>query len=241
MGMQPLNIRTHFRIASPCPASWHSMSGDGQKRRCPHCKLDVYNSVGMTAERRERMGRARLYVRSDGTFMPLDCPVGARGFHHRAFFLSGGGLLLVLGWLLATVTLASASNGSRHLRLGVPDADPAIFTVNSVVMRWFGPPPNLVPGLARLGNNGNYVPILQADWERAWLAGHAPLFDDHAHDMALKCPEIGEETLWNQREIAALDLLNRSEIKWPQPPPPQPIPPGEAPQIRITVVNREVQ
>ncbi len=225
MHHRPLELFSHARIASPCSVAWNSMSGDFQKRRCPRCKLDVYNPVGMTEERCERLRGARLYVRSDGTFMPLDCPIGARHLNWCAFFVSGGCVLAILGWLLATVTLASEPHGSRHLRLGVPDADPAIFTINAVVMRWLGPAPNFLPGFAGFGNIGHYVPILQADWERAWLAEHTPLFDDHAHDMALKWPEIGAETLWNQREIAALDLLNRSEIQWPRPPP---ITPDEA-------------
>ena len=76
----PLN---NLRIASPCPANWDEMYGDGRKRFCGDCKLNVYNLSGMTREDAETLvtnaeGRlcVRYFQRADGTVITADCPVG---------------------------------------------------------------------------------------------------------------------------------------------------------------------
>ncbi len=70
-------------IASPCSADWNEMYGDGRKRFCRDCKLNVYNLSGMTrydAENLLRLSEGRLcvryFLRADGTILTEDCPVG---------------------------------------------------------------------------------------------------------------------------------------------------------------------
>ena len=76
----PLN---NIRIASPCLADWNEMYGDGRKRFCGDCKLNVYNLSGMTKDEAEALimnaeGRlcVRFYKRADGSVITADCPVG---------------------------------------------------------------------------------------------------------------------------------------------------------------------
>lgn len=76
----PLN---NIKIASPCPADWNAMYGDGRKRFCGDCKLNVYNLSGMTKDEAEALimnaeGRlcVRFYKRADGSVITRDCPVG---------------------------------------------------------------------------------------------------------------------------------------------------------------------
>jgi len=72
----PLN---NIQIASPCPADWNEMYGDGRKRFCGDCKLNVYNLSGMTRDEAEALvmnaeGRlwVRFYNRADGSVIPED-------------------------------------------------------------------------------------------------------------------------------------------------------------------------
>ena len=76
----PLN---NIRIASPCSADWEGMYGDGRKRFCSDCKLNVYNLSGMTRQEAEALIMMsegslciRYYQRRDGTIITQDCPVG---------------------------------------------------------------------------------------------------------------------------------------------------------------------
>ncbi len=76
----PLN---NISIASPCSADWNEMYGDGRKRFCGDCKLNVYNLSGMTKNEAEALvmnaeGRlcVRFYRRADGSVITEDCPVG---------------------------------------------------------------------------------------------------------------------------------------------------------------------
>ena len=73
----------NVRVASPCSANWNAMQGDDRRRYCSGCKLNVYNLSGMTrydAEHLLRLSEGRLcvryYLRSDGTILTKDCPVG---------------------------------------------------------------------------------------------------------------------------------------------------------------------
>lgn len=73
----------NLRVASPCPANWDEMYGDGRKRFCSSCKLNVYNLSAMTRSEAEQFlliseGRVcvRYFRRADGTVLTQNCPVG---------------------------------------------------------------------------------------------------------------------------------------------------------------------
>ncbi len=46
-----------LEIASPCPASWDSMTGDDRARFCGLCRLNVYDLTAMSP------GEAEAFVR----------------------------------------------------------------------------------------------------------------------------------------------------------------------------------
>jgi hypothetical protein len=86
----------NLRIASPCPASWESMTGSDSVRHCDLCNLNVYDISRMTRLEAEAFiahteGRicARLYRRVDGTVLTRDCPVGLRELRRRASRVAG--------------------------------------------------------------------------------------------------------------------------------------------------------
>lgn len=87
---QTAGLLGRVRIASPCPASWEAMEGDGRVRFCRLCHLNVYNLSEMTRGEAEALvarteGRlcARLYRRADGTVLTKDCPTGLRAARRR--------------------------------------------------------------------------------------------------------------------------------------------------------------
>jgi hypothetical protein len=84
------NPLDNIRVASPCPADWNEMLGDGRKRFCSQCSLNVYNLSGMTRDEAENLlltseGRVcvRFYRRADGTVLTKDCPVGWQAVKRR--------------------------------------------------------------------------------------------------------------------------------------------------------------
>jgi hypothetical protein len=89
MKTNSLNIE-RFRIATPCPISWHQMTGDNRVRFCDHCQLNVYNLAELSKLEAQTLiaskeGRlcARLFQRADGTILTKDCPVGLRALRLR--------------------------------------------------------------------------------------------------------------------------------------------------------------
>jgi hypothetical protein len=89
---QSLELLPEIQIASPCTASWDSMAGDDRSRHCGECDLQVHNFAAMTTAEvlqliRASDGRlcARLFRRSDGTYLTSDCPVGVRQRLRRAW------------------------------------------------------------------------------------------------------------------------------------------------------------
>ncbi|HEY8561173.1 MAG TPA: hypothetical protein VIL74_12430 [Pyrinomonadaceae bacterium] len=96
----PLN---NLKVASPCSQDWNAMVGDGRKRYCGECKLNVYNLSGMSRAEAESLivsaeGRlcVRFYRRADGSVLTEDCPVGwARAKQRaRAFATAFASLIL---------------------------------------------------------------------------------------------------------------------------------------------------
>jgi len=70
-----------LRIATPCPVSWESMTGDDRKRFCSSCSLHVYDVSALTSRAAERLVRSasgkrlclRLWRRADGRVVTRDC------------------------------------------------------------------------------------------------------------------------------------------------------------------------
>ena len=102
------DLLDRIRIASPCAASWESMSGSQRARFCSQCSLHVYDISQLT--RREALdliarteGRlcARIYRRADGTVLTRDCPVGLRALRRRMARVAGASLAAVLGLFTA--------------------------------------------------------------------------------------------------------------------------------------------
>src|SRR2546422_11240853 len=106
------------RVASPCPASWDAMHGDGQVRFCSVCEKRVYNLSALNAaaaqalvEETEDRLCVRFYQRKDGTMLTADCPVGLRRVRRRLGICAG---LVIASWLtigLFGLTSAKRSSG----------------------------------------------------------------------------------------------------------------------------------
>jgi hypothetical protein len=68
-----------IRVASPCPVSWESMSGDDRIRACDMCAKKVYDLSAMTADEAEAalgdpaVECVRFFQRADGRVMTSDC------------------------------------------------------------------------------------------------------------------------------------------------------------------------
>lgn len=80
-----LPLLAQVTIATPCPASWEDMRGEGNVRFCSQCSKHVYDLSMLTmieAEalitRHEGKMCARVFLRTDGTVMTADCWVGRR-------------------------------------------------------------------------------------------------------------------------------------------------------------------
>jgi len=80
----------NIRVASPCKASWDTMTGDERVRYCTLCSLNVYNFAEMTADEIRALllqteGRVcgRLYRRADGTLLTRDCPTALQALRQR--------------------------------------------------------------------------------------------------------------------------------------------------------------
>jgi hypothetical protein len=97
------------KVASPCAASWDAMSGNEQARFCRQCAEYVYNFSEMTEDEiaaliKEKEGKVcvRLFLRSDGTMMTADCPVGIRADRSSAILrgMTAAVVLTLLNLLL---------------------------------------------------------------------------------------------------------------------------------------------
>lgn len=107
-----------FKVSSPCPVSWDSMSGDHKIRFCGQCRLNVYNLAEMSRDEiagvvRKTGGRlcGRLYVRSDRRATVRDCPRGSfRKGMRRGAMVAAVLALGAFGWFLK-----SAGNQDRRV------------------------------------------------------------------------------------------------------------------------------
>jgi hypothetical protein len=77
-----------MRTATPCDASWESMSGDERVRRCTLCDRDVFDLAQVSAPQSLELlcrggaspSSLHLHRRKDGTVITSDC---ARGIARR--------------------------------------------------------------------------------------------------------------------------------------------------------------
>lgn len=116
----------YARIASPCPVSWESMTGDDRTRFCQQCQLHVYNISEMTRSQAEELiahteGRicARLYRRQDGTILTKDCPVGLRALRRR---LARGAAAA----FTAILSMTASAFGQTWMRASKDDSGEAV-------------------------------------------------------------------------------------------------------------------
>ena len=123
-----------FKVSSPCPVSWDSMTGDHKTRFCGQCRLNVYNLAEMSREEiaavvRKTGGRlcGRLYVRSDRMATVGDCPRGAfRKRVRRGLMVAAVLVIAGFGWLLK-----STGNQDRRIH--------PVWVQN--VLNWIDPEP----------------------------------------------------------------------------------------------------
>jgi hypothetical protein len=107
--LRPLSLR----VASPCDASWETMTGDERMRHCGSCERTVYNLAGMSRVEidallaaREGSICARFYQRFDGTVLTADCPRGVRA---RAVAVASTVAALICAFLVALTGWALGS------------------------------------------------------------------------------------------------------------------------------------
>jgi hypothetical protein len=110
------------RIASPCTASWESMTGNDRSRHCSECNRNVYNFAEMTSAEIEQLIAAsngerlcgRMYRRTDGTILTSDCPVGLQArIRHVSRRLS-----VALAAVMSVSWIASASPQQDNSMMG---------------------------------------------------------------------------------------------------------------------------
>ncbi|MDA0839112.1 MAG: hypothetical protein O2857_15150 [Planctomycetota bacterium] len=127
-----------IQVASPCPALWDEMEGDGLARHCAQCNKNVYNISGMSREDaesliQEKEGRLcmRFFQRADGTILTKDCPVGLRAFRMR--------LLKFAASIAAAFFIMFGSYGTLlAMRHSVETADIQEFRLVETFRRWLG-------------------------------------------------------------------------------------------------------
>jgi hypothetical protein len=114
---EPVSLNK-IRIASPCPAEWEKMVGDGRVRHCSECNLNVYNLSAMSEHEARQLldgnsGKRiclRLYRRADGTIITQDCPWGFRALKRRTARFASALLSAVLSTSVATAKPMSQQN-----------------------------------------------------------------------------------------------------------------------------------
>lgn len=146
-----------IRTAAPCPKKWADMKGDGVKRFCDDCKLNVYDVSQLTTLEAYRLlklseGRvcARIYTRADGTVLTRDCPTGLRRARQRALrtalalgAMAASGVAAVLSQLGGSEGAQSA--GGRMARTAARLTEKAQ-ALELPVLRSLNPPRSVMAG-----------------------------------------------------------------------------------------------
>lgn len=143
------------RVASPCTASWETMTGNDRVRFCHACHLNVYSlsamgRVGALRLIASQEGRfcVRFFRRSDGTVLTADCLVGVAAMKRRAADLLvavATGFVFIATGVYALVSdggrailRASSMPGARGLESSLRDGDDLVSRAwpLSAVLRW---------------------------------------------------------------------------------------------------------
>jgi hypothetical protein len=118
---QPIRSLDTLRVASPCPESWATMSGDDRVRFCSRCQLNVYNLSVMSLAEAEGLilkkeGRlcVRYYRRDDGTILTRDCPVGWRAARRKVLLIAGSAVFLFAIPVLAFLDVKRGNGGQGN-------------------------------------------------------------------------------------------------------------------------------
>src|SRR5262245_23715322 len=139
-----LPLLDSLTVASPCPASWDEMEGDGRVRHCSLCQQHVYDLSGMTrSEAEDLLLRTedrlciRFYRRKDGTVMTRDCPEGQLTRLRRlAGVVIAAAMVL---FLAATAWVVGRSEIGKGFRDGF-DGNRAVGPIRAL-LDWINPPP----------------------------------------------------------------------------------------------------
>ena len=133
----PLSALDAVRIASPCPVSWDTMSGDNRVRFCSHCHLNVFNLSGMKRDEAETLVRetdgrlcVRYYKRADGGVMTRDCPEGSRKKIQRMALAFG--MMLASAWMVIWGAFFSDPSYGKSTRGGLRGIEPFHTIMNSI-------------------------------------------------------------------------------------------------------------
>jgi hypothetical protein len=116
-----LPVLPNLRVATPCSADWHAMSGDDRVRACGACEKNVYNLSTLTREEAEALilakeGRlcVRYYQRKDGTILLKDCSIGVKQKRKRRVIAAGVAALLG-GAVVAGISLPRSARQAAGL------------------------------------------------------------------------------------------------------------------------------
>ena len=110
----------NIRVASPCHASWDTMTGDENVRFCGACERHVYNLSSLTGHQiaeliRETEGSrrcVRFFRRKDGTVLTQDCPEGRQRARRKAVGMMAAAVTAVFGGAALVERLTAPAPGT---------------------------------------------------------------------------------------------------------------------------------
>ncbi len=216
-GIRSLDILSHVRVASPCPASWSSMAGDERVRFCDQCHLHVYNLSAMTREDAarlvlEREGRlcVRFYQRADGTMLTQDCPRGWRLAKRRAGQMLVRTAAIGVACFAAAIGLAAVPRGAGSLRMRFFQPFSWVPQWEARITNWLWPVTN-APTLW-LGAMSDPHPYV----EKWWLEENERILDEAAHQRTLQSPNLERASVTALRWQVANELIESGALPAPR-------------------------
>lgn len=137
--MNAQQLLDRIQIASPCPAQWELMEGQGNVRFCLQCRKNVYNISEMTADEASDLiaktqGHlcVRLFRRDDGTVLTQNCPVGAKLAWSKLKAIAAS-ILVTFGGIGSVMGLGFMASRLRHQSVTAPPP-PIQRTTGTMVM-----------------------------------------------------------------------------------------------------------